>query len=421
MKDRDRDLKVAAMGLDVHYKFSSVTMRDAQGRVVARERLEHVDRKALRERLAAWPKGVPAVLEASFGWAWLSDEMIAAGLDVQLSNCYKVEQMRKARGVAKTNKKDADLLSLLPGESDGWWKTWLVPPEVRDNREWMRYRSDLVGVQTQTKSRICAVFHRHGIFHDFADLFGCKGRAFLGELCREGSHAAGVLPPGALAALSGQVRLLDQVRKQLADVERKLRIDLERDDLTRRLATIPGFGRILSHVLKSEIGQIERFGSNHNRLACYSLLGPRSNDTGQEDPTKSPLGRHLGHRGNRTLKWAFIEAAHGAVRRGGRFRAMFERVTKGGTKDRNRGYIRVARELVKIVTAIWKNGTSYQETPPARPGSHASSPPVIAQATSPRRQMKKFLSTTSSSLESVSSTRPGTGQLYHPMVPALKA
>ena len=119
------------------------------------------------------------------------------------------------------------------------------------------------------------------------------------------------------------------------------------------------------------------------------------------------------------MKWAFIEAAHGAVRHGGRFRAMFDRVTKGGTKDRNRGYIRVARELVKVVTAVWKNGTTYQETPPRRPGSgrsvkarasrHVSS--QLAAAPSLRKQMENFFG----------STRSGTGQLYHPMVPADKA
>ena len=123
MSQQDRYVKVAAMGLDVHYKFSSVTMRDVQGRVVGRERLEHADRQALRKRLAAWPKGAPAVVEASFGWGWLSDEMLKAGLDVQLSNCYKVEKMRQARGLCKTNKKDADLLSMLPGSSATVWNT----------------------------------------------------------------------------------------------------------------------------------------------------------------------------------------------------------------------------------------------------------------------------------------------------------
>jgi hypothetical protein len=54
MSKQDRVVKVAAMGLDVHYKFSSVTMRDEQGRVVGRERLEHADRQALREACLRW-------------------------------------------------------------------------------------------------------------------------------------------------------------------------------------------------------------------------------------------------------------------------------------------------------------------------------------------------------------------------------
>jgi transposase len=263
----------------------------------------------------------------------------------------------------------------------------------------MRYRADLVGVQTQTKNRIHAVFHRHGIFHEFSDLFGGKGRAFLAELCREGRHAGGVLADGALAALRGQVRLLDQLRLQLAEVARRLRQELERDELTRRLSSIPGFGRILSHVLQAEIGQIERFGGNHNRLASYSLLGPRAMETGEPDPTKTPVGRHLGHRGNRTLKWTFIEAARAAVRHGGRYRALFDRVTQGGQENRNRGYIKVARELVRVVTAVWRNGTTYQEIPPARGGQ------------SPRQKMEQFFG----------STRSGTGQRYRPMVPAEQA
>ena len=105
---------VSCGGMDVHYKFSNVTFRDQEGRMVRRERLMHSDRGRLKERLRRWPRGIPIVLEASFGWGWLSDLLDEAGLDPQLSNCYKLEQMRKARGWVKTNKKDADILSLLP-------------------------------------------------------------------------------------------------------------------------------------------------------------------------------------------------------------------------------------------------------------------------------------------------------------------
>ena len=361
---------VAGGGLDVHYKFSSVTMRDAEANIVRRERLAHRDRARLRQVLSSWPKDVPLVMEASFGWGWLAQEMKEQGLTPVLSNCFKVEQMRKAHGVAKTNKKDADLLSLLPFEAKQWWRVWMAPPEVRDRREWMRYRSDLVSISTAVRNRIHAVFHRHGVFHDFTDLFGSKGRAFLVALCTDGKTPDMQLSPAARAVLAGNVRLLDFVRKELAKVAAQLRGELERSDVARRLDSIPGIGLILAHTLMAEIGEITRF-RNCRALACYSLLAPMSNDTGEDDG-RAPLGRRLGQRGNRTLKWAMIEAAHGAVKKGGRWREMFDNYTDGGKKDRNRGYIKVARELVKIVYVVWRKNVSYQENPPARPGRDAS-------------------------------------------------
>jgi len=378
---------VACGGMDVHYKFSNITFRNPSGDIVRRQRLKHPQRKELFEQFRLWPKGMPVVMEASFGWGWLSDLMEQAGLDVKLSNCYKIEQMRKARGWVKTNKKDADLTSLLPFESMEWWRVWRAPCEVRNRREQMRFRGGLVELQTMVKNRIHAIFHRHGIFHELSDLFGGNGRKLLAELCLNGSE---YLPSEALLVLRGQVKLLEHIRKQLADVERILHRQLQTTPLIRRLKTISGIGLIISNILVAEIGTIERF-RNHKALASYSLLAPRCKDSGEEDMEHSPLGRHLGDRGNRTLKWAFIEAAHGAVRSGGRWRAMFDRVTNGGTRDRNRGYIKVARELVKVVHAVWRKDVDYSEDYAV--GSHRSR----------------------------NKTRSGTGQLFHPMVHAQMA
>ncbi|RPI59317.1 MAG: IS110 family transposase [Planctomycetaceae bacterium] len=358
---------VTGVGMDVHYKFSSVTMRDAHGIVVHRERLDHRDRSALRERLSRWPKNVPIAMEASFGWAWLADLMTELELNPELSNCYKIQQMRQARGWVKTNRKDADLLSLLPYEKSDWWKVWMSPPDVRDRREQMRHRADVVVIQTETKNRIWALFHRHGIFCEASDLFGVAGRKFLAELCAAGRTADVVLPPGALEALRSLLDLLNHIRMQLAKIARELRKQLARSDLAKRFDGIPGIALILAHTMIAEIGVLERF-SSHRQLASYSLLAPRSNDTGEPDG-RAPLGRHLGRRGNRTLKWAFIEAAHGAVRSGGKWRDIYDRATDGGERNRNRGYIKVARELVKVVYSMWRNGTSYMDNPPARPGA----------------------------------------------------
>ena len=388
-----RAQRIASGGMDVHYNFSSVSWCDASGRRLARERLEHGDREVLRRRIGRWPQDVPVVMEASFGWGWLSDELDVAGIDVHLSDCLKVDQMRRARGGVKTNQKDADLLAQLPLERTRWWEVWRAPPQVRDRREWMRYRADLVRVQTETKNRIHALCHRHGVFYPMKCLFGGEGRRFLHGVAADGRHAGGVLPSGALATLRGLLRLLDHLRAELATVARCLKGMLARDPVTRRLDGIPGIGLTLAHTLQAEIGRIERF-RNHKALASYACLAPKAADTGEAKPGEKPKGRRLGRRGNRVLKWAFVEAAHGAVRRGGRWRAMWDRVTDGGTRDKNRGYIKVARELVKVVYVVWHREVEYREEPPRRPG-----------ATTRRRR---------------STSRPGTGQPSPALVHAAK-
>ena len=144
--------------------------------------MEHEDRRPLRRRLRTWTEGTPIVLEATFGWGWLAGQLLAAGLEPHLASSRKVAAWRQARGMAESNRTDADLLSELWNQQPRWWEVWLAPPEVRDRREWLRFRMALVTMQTGLKCRIHAVLHRHGIVHGYSDLFGAGGRKFLGCL-----------------------------------------------------------------------------------------------------------------------------------------------------------------------------------------------------------------------------------------------
>jgi transposase len=381
----ETDRIITNAGTDIHYQFSTVALCNDRGAVVRRERLEHRDRDALRRRLGQWPKGMTVVMEASFGWGWLSDLMEEVGLKVRLSNCYKVSKMREARGWDKTNDKDAHLQALCLQETDAWWEVWRSSPEVRECREWMRHRTGLVVMQMDVKNRVHAIFHRHGIFHDFSDLFGGGGRRFLRKLLAGQDPQSCHLPTGARAALGGNLDLLDHLRGGLAKIATVLHKNLEQDEVTQWLCSVPGFGLILSHVVKAEVGQLERFA--HSRaLANYCLLAPRCDDTGEDlPPGQKPKGRHVGHRGNRVLKWAFIEAAHGAVRSGGPWRQLFDRLTHGGKQNRGRGYIAVGRALVDVVYAVWRDRRVYRvqrpprpETRLARPGTGRPCRPMVA-------------------------------------------
>ena len=363
MKTTDRI--AAAIGLDVHRRFSTVTARNAEGKIAWRERLEHEDRDDLRKHLATWPRGMPVILESSFGWEWMCEELEQAGLEPQLASSHKVAAWRNARGMAKSNRTDADLLSELGRQTDRWWQVWLAPPEVRDRREWMRYRMSLVRMQTGLKNRVHAILHRHGILHDLADLFGGQGRRMLTRLANDAENPR--LRESGRATLKGYLQLLDHLRRQIATVTRTIYHQLRVTPQAERLQSLPGVGAILAHTILAEVGDFGRFRSAKH-LASYSLLAPRAFDSGEETD-EAPKGRHVGHMGRRTLKWAWIEAGHGAVRRGGRFREVFDRYTDGGKHNRNRGYILVGHELCRTAYAISQKEIEYRDDPPARPGS----------------------------------------------------
>lgn len=351
--------KVSQMGLDCHRNFSRVTARDEGGKVVWRQRLEHADRSRLREQLRQWPK-VPVVLEGTFGWGWMSDELGDAGLDPHLSSSRKVAAWREARGMAKSNKRDADLLSELWSEKHRWWEVWLAPREVRDQRELLRYRTTLVRMQTGIKNRIHATLHRHGVLHPFSDLFGVAGMKFLQQLSSDGT-----LRDSARVTLAGYLKLLKQVRRQIAQATQQLRGQVRQSAQGRHWRSLPGVSWVLAYTMLAEVGRIERF-KDGRRLSSYSLLVPIADDSGDEDPGAKPIGRHVGHIGRRTLKWAFIAAARGAVSKSAYFRALFDRRTDGGKRDRGRGYIAVARELCRVGYSCVKHGRDYQEQRPER-------------------------------------------------------
>jgi transposase len=423
---------VTQVGLDCHKNFSRLTARDAARKVVLRQRLEHDDREGLREDLSRFPAGTPVVLEGTFGWDWMSDEICASRLDPHLGNSRKIAGWRAARGIAKNNKLDADLLSELWSEPERWWEVWLAPPEVRDQREWLRYRVTLVKMQTSLKNRVHATLHRHGILHPFSDLFGKKGQAFLKGLCEGGikkgtgagaetskmgagagsagasgvgaggagasgvgaggagasgvgtgkpalEPAAGQAPQSVPAAsggplresgrrtLAGYLKLLAQVRGAVAAATREIRGQVLRSEEGERWRSLPGVSFILAYTLMAEVGYSSRF-PHHRHLASYALLAPQDDDSGDEEGGPAQ-GRHVGRVGRRTLKWAFIEAAHGAVRKSAHFREIFDRRTGGGKRDRGRGFIVVARELCRVGFSCCRNERDYAEERPPRPGS----------------------------------------------------
>ena len=283
-----------ALGWDNHRKFSKVSVMEqtpeGEIRAVERARLEHDDKQAMRAWLSHLDPEIPVALEATFGWPWVADLLEELGHPVHLAHPPVIRALAKHE--AKTDRCDSDRLGkfqlrgILP-------ESYLAPPEVRQRRERTRYRMALSALRTAVKNRAQAVLHRHGILHDFSDLFGKAGRRFLDDLA---------LPEGSRQALQGCLQLLDSLTLLIDEVEQWMVENLEEDDLVRLLMTIPGVGLILAHVIRAEIGEIERFPT-FRHLASYAGLAPMSDDTaGREGPRhcssglqpRAALGLHRG-------------------------------------------------------------------------------------------------------------------------------
>src|SRR5271156_6323253 len=83
------------------------------------------------------------------------------------------------------------------------------------------------------------------------------------------------------------------------------------------LSSLPGIGRFLSVVVRWEVDNIERFGEA-KKFASYTGLVPST----YASSNRTVHGR-LTKRGNKWLRWAFIEAVTPAVRSSAKLRAQY--------------------------------------------------------------------------------------------------
>lgn len=396
-----------AIGWDIHRKFSKLSIRelDDQGelKVLQRVRLEHNDRDRMRAWLARFPRGLPVAMEAAFGWPWVADLVEECGLVPHLAHPPAVRVLAKHQ--AKSDRCDSDrlaeflIMGLLP-------ESYLAPPSVREFRERMRFRMVLSRWRTAMKNRVSAIIHRHGIWHNFSDLFGKRGRQFLEEL---------VLPEAAKFALGSLIQLIEAIERQIAEVEGWMTKHLANDEIVQLLGTLPGVGLILSHVLKAEIGQIERFPS-YRHLTSYAGLAPMSDDSADRHGR-----RHCSKACNRTLRWALIEAA-GVITRWPekmpRLQNLYQRLSCRGRANKAQAKVAVARELCKLVYVVWSKRQPYSAASPSRPGSDRLST-VSPRSRNRSDSRTEDQMTGDKKLTARSRNRapkPPSGQPHHPMV-----
>lgn len=362
--------EVGVVALDIHRDFSKAVVMSQEGDIIGEERISHIRHVEMDRFFCRFRRGTDVVMEATFNWPWIADKAGSHGLRPHLAHSLRAREM--ARGMAKSDRKDAIFLGRLWLSADLFPESYLAPPPVRRRRALFRQRLLLVRVRTMLKNNIHGQLLRLGyrLSAEVSDLFGAAGRALL----------AGIELPGHERwLLERKLSYLDHVGECIEVLEARIYADLYSSEEALLLMSIPGVGKLTAYTFLAEVGDVGRF-PNGRALAAYAGLLPLANESAERD-----RGRRTGRCCNRYLRWAAIEAVTGALRASARMRSLHSRVRARNKRKPGKARVAVAREIVQLAWLLLSRGQRYCENPPGRAGSARS-------RTDPNRASQRSLS-----------------------------
>jgi transposase len=327
-------------GLDLHKNFSVITMLDAEGKEVIKHR-KLPNNGEIIDIFQGFSEPIIAAMEATRSWYWLYDLLEENGIEVKLSHPLKTKAIASAK--IKNDKIDSKVLAHLL-RADLLPLSYVPERDIRMLRQLLRYRASLVRIQTGTKNRIHAILAKNNIFHDFSDLFGKQGKEFLNSL---------PLAEIYRMALDGYLSLLGELEQQIKVVTKRVVVSAKDDEDARLLMTIPGIGYYGALLIKSEIGDVNRFPSA-KQLCSYSGLIPSTYSSGN-----TTFHGHITKQGSRWLRWILAEAIGHCVAKPGHLHQFYWKLAR--RKGEKIAKVATERKLLEWIYHMLKERRTFHE------------------------------------------------------------
>ena len=282
--------------VDLHSNNGVLTIIDETDRTVRQKKLPN-DLSAYVAELEPFRATLQGVaVESTFHWYWLVDGLRAHDFPVVLVNTAAVQQYEGL--------KHAD------DQYDSWFlahlmrlgilpKAYIYPREERAVRDLLRKRSTLVRQRTSNVLSVQNLEQRNrGVKISSNDVKQLTAER-IGEIYTNEDLALAVETTSmVIDALTTQIKRLERA------VLKKARL---RDEF-KLVRTVWGIGEILGLTIMYEAGDMKRFAEpGHFASYCRCVDAKRlSNGKKKHDNNAK--------NGNKYLAWAFVEAAHFAVR-----------------------------------------------------------------------------------------------------------
>jgi transposase len=330
-------------GIDVSLELSSICVVDATGQIV-REVKVASEPEALVAFLTSL--GLPLTrigLEAGPLSQWLYAGLAKVGHAVVLLETRHVKAALSAM-IVKTDRRDARGIAQLLRM--GWFRpVHCKSPPAQEVRALLVARKQL-----QAKMRDVELSLR-GLLRGF----GLK----VGEISK-GQFAARVrtLVAGHLMLeriAEAMLRAREALQTEFGKLHRAMLAIVRRDEVCRRLMTVPGIGALIAVTFTSAVDRPARF-SHSRAVGAHFGLTPKRYQSGETDITGA-----VSRVGDPMVRTALYEGAHIMLTRAVRFSALKHwalQVAK--RRGMRRAKVALARKLAVILHRIWVDGSTFR-------------------------------------------------------------
>src|SRR5690242_11368819 len=328
-------------GIDLHSNNSMLSIIDEEDRVHYQKRLPNELERILLVLASFKECLVGVVVESTYNWYWLVDGLMQAGYEVHLAHPAALVQYQGLKHSADEH--DARWLAHLL-RLGILHEGYIYPRESRAVRDLMRRRMQLV--QTRSAQITCVQTHfaRSTASSPSSDVIKRMEPEEVERLLQDANVGSGV---------RANLAVIGTLNVQIKRLEHEILGQVKLAAQFAPLLSIDGIGRILALAIMLESGAMERFAkvghfSSYARCVQSQRL---SNDKKKGEGNRKS--------GNKYLAWAFVEAAHFAVRYNPRIKRFYER--KAAKTNKVVAIKAVAHKLARAAYHVMRERVAFDE------------------------------------------------------------
>jgi transposase len=222
------------VGLDVSMRRTAVCVLDAAGKVVREASVDSTP-EAIAAVVRAAGDGIERVgLEAGPGSAWLARDLLALGLPAIVIDATHAAAALRTGFRNRTDRNDARGIADLM-RVNKFRAVWVKSPAAQRDRTLLTLREQLRGQSLDARNTIWAILQAEGLNPP-----GLSNAAFATLVTRM------LEDPGLGPLLRPLAAVVEQLDRQVAELDRTIAARAKASPACRRLMTVPGVGEAAS-------------------------------------------------------------------------------------------------------------------------------------------------------------------------------